>query len=126
MVRQSSMRYLMAWAAVKRTIRYLKRTISAKLEYSRDGNHEMIGYCDADWASDNTSAIDLSKSTGYHARTKHIDIRHHFVRQRISYGQVEIQHVGTERMIADVLTKSLFKPKHLEFANGLGLRFDLD
>lgn len=185
------------WTAVKRIMRYLKGTITAKLEYSKDDSREVTGYCDADWANDcddrrsttgycfvrqngaiswsskrqktialstteaeymslssitqeavwlrqllnefnldghssmkptriycdNMSAIDLSKSVGYHGRTKHIDIRHHFVRQHISLGHMNVQHISTDDMVADILTKPLFKPKHLKFANGLGIRF---
>lgn len=50
------------WAPVKRIFRYLKGTISAKLEYSKDGNQETISYCDADWASDTD---DRRSTTGY-------------------------------------------------------------
>ncbi|KAG5891808.1 hypothetical protein JTB14_006198 [Gonioctena quinquepunctata] len=61
---------------------------------------------------DNKSAINLARSDGYRARTKHIDIRHHFVRQKLEDGYIDIQHVGTEEMIADILTKAIFKSKH--------------
>lgn len=71
---------------------------------------------------DNMSAIDLSKSMGCHARTKHIDIRHHFIRQHVELRNVNIQHIGTDEMIADVLTKPLFKPKHQKFIEGLGVK----
>lgn len=50
------------WNAVKRVFRYLKGTVDAKLVFRRDGNSEIIGYCDADWAND----IDQRRSTtGY-------------------------------------------------------------
>lgn len=52
------------------------------------------------------------------------DIRHHFVRQRIADGQINIGHIGTEDMTADVLTKTLFKQKHLKCANGMGIEFN--
>lgn len=55
----------------------------------------------------NQGAITLSKNTGYSARTKHIDIRHHFVRERIAAGQVTVQYVQTESQMADILTKTL-------------------
>ncbi|KAG5863188.1 hypothetical protein JTB14_027887 [Gonioctena quinquepunctata] len=63
---------------------------------------------------DNKSAINLATSDGYCARTKHIAIRHHFVRQKLEDGyiHIHIQHVGTEEMIADILTKAIFKSKH--------------
>lgn len=50
------------WAAVKRVFRYLKGTIDYKLIFSSKQNDEMVGYCDADWASD----LDKRRSTtGY-------------------------------------------------------------
>lgn len=50
------------WLAVKRVLRYLKGTIDMKLTYRPDGNEEMIGFCDADWAGD----LDKRRSTtGY-------------------------------------------------------------
>ncbi|KAG5862012.1 hypothetical protein JTB14_028709 [Gonioctena quinquepunctata] len=60
----------------------------------------------------NKSAINLATSDGYRARTKHIDIRHHFVRQKLEDGYIHIQHVGTEEMIAHILTKAIFKSEH--------------
>lgn len=40
------------WTAVKRIMRYLKGTLQFKLEYSKDGNNEIVGFSDADWAND--------------------------------------------------------------------------
>jgi len=40
------------WSAAKRILRYLKATSNLKLEFSKDGNHQLQGYCDADWAGD--------------------------------------------------------------------------
>ena len=45
-----------------------------------------------------------------HARTKHIHIRHHFVRERVQDGAIALKYISTEEMIADILTKPL--PKH--------------
>lgn len=44
----------------------------------------------------NQGAIALAKNPQFHARTKHIDIQHHFVRDKVSEGAVELQYVGTE------------------------------
>ena len=72
---------------------------------------------------DNISAMDLAKSNGYSARTKYIDIRHHFIRQHIDENRIILVHVPTEDMIADVLTKPLFSKKHLICSQGMGLLF---
>lgn len=73
---------------------------------------------------DNRSALDLASTTGYHARTKHIDVRHHFLRDHVENGEIILSHVGTNDMMADVLTKPLFAVKHLACSKGLGLVFD--
>jgi len=54
---------------------------------------------------DNTSAIKLSLNDSYHDKSKHIGLRHHFIRDEISKGHVDIQWVATEKQQADILTK---------------------
>lgn len=71
---------------------------------------------------DNMSALDLAQSNGYSARTN-IDIRHHFIRQHVEEKSVNLVHVSTEEMLADVLTKALFGTKHLFCSRGLGMSF---
>jgi ribonuclease HI len=71
--------------------------------------------------SDNQGAIDLGRNPIHHSRTKHIDIRHHFIREQIQAKEMEVEHCGTDEMIADVLTKGLAKQKHQYFAERLGL-----
>lgn len=57
---------------------------------------------------DNKSAIMLSdKTTSFHPRTKHIDIRHHFIRQTVSDGTIKFTHISTNNMTADCLTKAV-------------------
>lgn len=56
-----------------------------------------------------------------HKRTKHIDIRHHFIRDVVSEGQVRLEYLRTENMPADVLTKSLCAVKHNKFIVELGM-----
>lgn len=65
---------------------------------------------------DNKGAVDLAKTSGYRPRTKHIDVRHHFIRERIESGEITVKHISTENMVADSLTKPLAKQK-LEFCN---------
>ena len=72
--------------------------------------------------SDNKGGIALSKNSVYHARTKHINIRHHFLREKVDSGMVSIEFCGTEEMVADVLMKGLAKQKHCGFMVGLGIR----
>lgn len=154
-----------------------------KLEYSRAGEDDIRGYCDADWANDvddrrsrtgyvflyqggliswnskkqttvalstteaeymavsaatqdalwlkslvqelnlcstekpveihgdNKGAIDLAANGSFRPKTKHIDLRHHFIREKLEEGKIVLSHVGTDDMIADNLTKAVPKEK---------------
>lgn len=57
--------------------------------------------------SDSQSAIAISDTGGSHQRTKHIDVRHHHVREHVQSGLVNIQYISTDLMQADILTKAL-------------------
>lgn len=70
---------------------------------------------------DNQSAIDLASSKAYRPRTKHIDIRHHHIRDHINHGLIELSYVKTEKQVADSLTKAVTSEKTLFCANGMGL-----
>lgn len=70
---------------------------------------------------DNQSSIALSSNPAYHQRTKHIDVQHHFIREKVESGEIILKYEPTENMIADVLTKALPRAKHEWCTNGLGL-----
>ena len=53
---------------------------------------------------DNNSAIALMKNPVFHGRSKHIDLKYHFIRECIERGQIVVRRVGTEEQKADVLT----------------------
>ena len=65
--------------------------------------------------SDNQSCISLSRNPTFHARTKHVEIQHHFVHDKIENGDIDLVFRGTQDMVADVLTKSLTREKHYKF-----------
>jgi hypothetical protein len=71
--------------------------------------------------SDNQSAIALAKDHQYHARTKHIDIRYHFIRWIVEQGVLRLVYCPTDDMVADALTKALPSTKVKHFAVELGL-----
>ncbi|OJT10145.1 Copia protein [Trametes pubescens] len=71
--------------------------------------------------SDNQSAITLAHDNQYHAHTKHIDIRYHFIHWVIKDKKIHLVYCPTEDMVADVLTKALPSPKVKHFAATLGL-----
>ncbi|GJY42506.1 hypothetical protein Tco_0429776 [Tanacetum coccineum] len=70
---------------------------------------------------DNKGAIDLSKNPVLHSRTKHIKIRHHFLRDNVQKGNISIERVSSEDNIADILTKPLKRESFNLFRLGLGL-----
>lgn len=69
--------------------------------------------------NDNQSALKLCTNSMYHARTKHIDVRHHFIREIVDEGTVTLKYLPTDQMVADVLTKPLPKEKHDKFVSHL-------
>src|SRR5688572_5737299 len=69
---------------------------------------------------DNKGAIDLARNPGYRAKTKHIAIQHHFIRDRISVGDICVEQIATTDMVADCLTKGLFKDVHSKCILGMG------
>ena len=69
--------------------------------------------------SDSQGAIALAKNPAHHSRTKHIDIKHHFVREQVAAGVVVMNHIPTEQMAADILTKPLSRERHLKLASML-------
>jgi hypothetical protein len=56
---------------------------------------------------DNESVIKLANNPVQHSRTKHIDIRHHFLRDHEVKGDIELCHVNTENQLADIFTKPI-------------------
>ncbi len=64
---------------------------------------------------DNQGAIRLSKDATFHGRTKHIDVHFHFIRQTITSRDVELLYIPTEKMVADIFTKSLARVKFERF-----------
>lgn len=71
---------------------------------------------------DNQSAVAIATNGNFHARTKHIDIRYHFIRFVVENGSLKLVYCPTDDMTADTLTKALPSPKAKHFAASLGLR----
>lgn len=180
------------WKAVKRIMRYLKGTLKFKLSFNTENPGRLIGFSDADWASDidkrrsctgyvfklsngaiswkstrqstvalssteaeymalsatiqegiwllqlcnelgqklempitlkcdNQSAIKIAESDGYRQRSKHIDIRFHYIREKIENKMFKIEYLNTEKMVADSLTKAVCEKKTTFCAKEMGL-----
>lgn len=71
---------------------------------------------------DNKSAIDLAKNPVFHGRSKHIDIRYHFIRECVERGEVVIKHICSEEQRADILTKALSTVKFERMRKLLGVK----
>ena len=71
---------------------------------------------------DNQSAVQLTHSDNYHARTKHIDIPYHFICDIIEHGEIKLVYCLTNDMTTDILTKALLRFKVFKHAHCLGLR----
>ena len=71
--------------------------------------------------SDNQGAIALTKNPEHHARTKHIDIQFHFIRQHVELGTIKLDYCPTHEMTADIFTKPLPRPQFAKNVLGLGL-----
>ncbi|RVW92455.1 Copia protein [Vitis vinifera] len=70
---------------------------------------------------DNTSVINISKNPVLHSRTKHIDIRHHFIRDLVEDKVVSLEYVPTEGQIADIFTKPLDVSRFESLRKSIGL-----
>ncbi|KAF7145183.1 hypothetical protein RHSIM_Rhsim04G0045300 [Rhododendron simsii] len=70
---------------------------------------------------DNTSAINLTKNPIQHSRTKHIDIRHHFIRDHVQRGDVVIDFVRTDNQLADIFTKPLSEDRFCSIRREIGM-----
>jgi len=71
--------------------------------------------------TDNQSAIALAHKPEHHARTKHIDIQYHFVRNCVEDGRTHLEYFPTEDMVADGLTKALGLERHQKLAKMMGM-----
>ncbi|GKB54423.1 hypothetical protein Tco_0905176 [Tanacetum coccineum] len=81
-----------------------------------DIHHKMLPiFCD------NTSTISISNNPVLHLRTKHIDIRYHFIKDHILKGDIELHFIPTEYQLADIFTKPLDEPTFTRLKAKLGM-----
>ncbi|GKC09972.1 retrovirus-related pol polyprotein from transposon TNT 1-94 [Tanacetum coccineum] len=78
--------------------------------------HKIPIYCDS------KSAIAISCNPVQHSRTKHINIRYHFIKEHVEKGTIELYFVGTEYQLADLFTKSLSKERFEFLVHKIGMR----
>ena len=71
--------------------------------------------------ADNQGAIELLNNNKFHTRTKHINVRYHFIHEVIENKFLDIQYVPTDENIVDIFTKALARPLFEKFRGMLGL-----
>nr|GFA70359.1 hypothetical protein [Tanacetum cinerariifolium] len=127
--------------AVKRIFQYLKDTINMGLWYPKDIGFELTSFSDSDHAAvsihltdygfhfdkipmycDSKVAIAISCNPVQHSRTNHIDVRYHFIKEKVEKGIVELFFVGTDNQLADLFTKALFEDGFKYLIRRLGMR----
>jgi hypothetical protein len=92
------------------------RTLLVELDYSNGKPDDPT-----DLLSDNQGGIALAKNPVSHSRAKHIDLRHHFVREAIQDKIIWVQYILTVEMTADSLTKALGREKHKKCTARMGM-----
>ncbi|CAL1375783.1 unnamed protein product [Linum trigynum] len=85
---------------------WLKRLIS---DLQQNENGPTIIHCD------NMSAIAMTKNPVFHARSKHIELRHHFIRDLVNEGLIVMEFINTDDQPADILTKAVTREKFEKF-----------
>ena len=70
---------------------------------------------------DNQACIALSRNPVTHSRAKHIDIRHHFIRERVKSHEINLEFCSTKDMLADIFTKQLPRVLFEKFRAALGV-----
>ncbi|KAH9723693.1 hypothetical protein KPL70_007207 [Citrus sinensis] len=78
-------------------------------------DYAVLLYCD------NQSAIRLAENPVFHARTKHVEVHYHFVREKVLQKEIEMRQVKTDEQIADLFTKSLSVGKFEHFRRQLSV-----
>ena len=76
---------------------------------------EIVIHCD------NTSAINLSKNPIQHSKSKHIDIKHHFLRDHVQKGDIQLIYLDTKYQIADIFTKPLLDERFKDLIKTLNM-----
>jgi len=63
-------------------------------------DRQVVIYCD------NLSNIQLAKNPMFHARTKHIEVHYHFIREKVLASEIDLTYVNIEDQVADIFTRS--------------------
>jgi uncharacterized lipoprotein YehR (DUF1307 family) len=70
---------------------------------------------------DNQSCVKLSENPVFHDRSKHIEIKYYYLRDKVQKGEIKLQYISTDEQTTDILTKPLSRTKFVYFRDKLGL-----
>lgn len=134
--------------AIKRIIKYVNGTVNLGLYYTNDTTRSLMltepdrwkidgvpvedaSLWETTWSHGTTRnrrvfhylllKISIAKNHVQHSRTKHIDIRHHFIRELVEAKQIVIGHVGNEHQLADLFTKPLDFNRFISLRPSIGV-----
>ncbi|CAL9028013.1 unnamed protein product [Prunus brigantina] len=82
--------------------------------------HQMVDYS-VPLYCDNQSAVRLAENPVFHARTKHVEIHYHFIREKVLQEEIEMRHINTDDQVADLFTKGLSTGKFENFRRQLNV-----
>ncbi|KAF7810522.1 putative mitochondrial protein [Senna tora] len=82
--------------------------------------HQSVDY-PVELFCDNQSAIRLAGNPVFHARTKHVEVHYHYIREKVLRGDIEVKYISTDNQIADIFTKGLSGTKFEDFREKLGM-----
>ena len=71
---------------------------------------------------DNTSAISLAKNPCFHGKVKHIEVRHHFLRDNVEKGEIVMRRIKTKKQLANIFIKPLDASRFATLRGELGVR----
>ena len=91
------------------------KTIFQHLEIVKTSSKPVTIYCDS------MEVLAYAKDPKYHGKTKHIQIKYHFVRDMITQNEVVLRHILTSKMVADPFTKPIARDAFVRHAKSLGL-----
>jgi hypothetical protein len=70
---------------------------------------------------DNTSAISVAKNSVFHKKMRHVERRHHFLRDHVEKGDIEMRYIDTKRQLANILTKPLDSSRFVDLRGEIGV-----
>nr|GEW94975.1 retrovirus-related Pol polyprotein from transposon TNT 1-94 [Tanacetum cinerariifolium] len=106
------------WMRIKKGKQLIRHIIMMRSQLTDYG----LGFNKIPMYCDNKRAISLCCNNVQHSRSKHIDIRYHFIKEHVENGVIELYFVNTEYQLADIFTKALGRERIVFLINKLGMR----